>query len=653
MMEPFRWFLPILAALLTSHALAKSRECTDDPILQQVAVETLPNLYRWTDTCNVFVLRSGAKAILFDLGDGQVLNQLRSIGVEHIDWVLFTHHHREQCQGVASVDRNRTRLAAGETERELFEAPLNFRKWKPNLGDRYSVYGASYVRPPRQPIAIDLGLKDGDIFQWEGFDIHCLETPGHSPGSMTYIIERGDTKIALSGDMVHQGSKMVTWFDTEWDYGFAAGLDTLIASVEKLMAQRCSILLPSHGGAIENPAEELETYRNKLVHFRSKYIRGYPVFDLPNEQRDSVSKPTAVPQLNQVTPHLYKLRDSKLGRNFAIIIADSGHALVLDCGLLPADELDQIILGAREHLGLKQIDAFWISHMHGDHFLLGPHLKEKYGAQAWTLDKIVDRCEHPSRYDYAALVHAYGDGFDGMPIDRPFRDGESIQWEGYRIQIDWMPGQTEFGCCLWLELDGKRIAFTGDNLFGYPADESQDGHEAVVARNSCLFEEGYLYAGEYLLRLKPDLIMGSHSFAMDQPLEFVRRYRDWAKYIIELYHGLLPETNYEYLFDPYWVSAYPYRVDLSEMTEATILVTVRNFRSQPQNYHVELKLPDGIEAVPQVLKGTTEAKSRSVIEVKLRRSVPARQTPKIDMATFDITLDGKRYGEWFDFLMLR
>ena len=33
--------------------------------------------------------------------------------------------------------------------------------------------------------------------------------------------------------------------------------------------------------------------------------------------------------------------------------------------------LDEIILGMREHLGLKQIDAFWISHMHGDHFLLG------------------------------------------------------------------------------------------------------------------------------------------------------------------------------------------------------------------------------------------------------------------------------------------
>ncbi len=42
-----------------------------------------------------------------------------------------------------------------------------------------------------------------------------------------------------------------------------------------------------------------------------------------------------------------------------------------------------------------------------------------------------------------------------MKIEKPYRDGETIQWEGYRIQVDWMPGQTEFGCCLWLELEGR------------------------------------------------------------------------------------------------------------------------------------------------------------------------------------------------------
>ena len=184
---------------------------------------------------------------------------------------------------------------------------------------------------------------------------------------------------------------------------------------------------------------------------------------------------------------------------------------ILDCGLLPREMLEELIVGMRQHMGLKHIDAFRISHMHGDHFLLGPLLREKYGAESWTLDRVVGPIENPRHYDDAALISAYDSGFDGMPIDRAFGDGESIEWEGYRIQIDWMPGQTEFGCSLWLEMDGKKIVFTGDNLFGNPFDSGQDGHEAVVARNSCIFEEGYLHAANYLRRLDPDILMGSHS----------------------------------------------------------------------------------------------------------------------------------------------
>ena len=376
----------------------------------------------------------------------------------------------------------------------MFEKPAEFRKWFPTLGDTFSVYGASYVRPPRKPIPLDQVLESGETFSWRGREMQCLDTPGHSPGSMTYVIHHGGKAIAFTGGVIHDGAKMTNWFDTEWDYGFAKGIDTLVKSVDLLIEQKLDLALPSQGPTIQNPQSQLQTYRTKLAAFRQSYVRGYPVFDSTEQDRDSISKPTAVPLINQVTPHLYKLSHKTQGKNFAMIVSDNGRGLILDAGLFPKTMLEEIIVGMRAHLGLKEIDAFWISHMHGDHFLLGPTLKEKYGAKAWTLDRIADKCEFPRRYDYAALVSAYGDGFDGMKIDKAFRDGEVVEWEGYKIQVDWMPGQTEFGCCLWLELDGKRIAFTGDNLFGNPADNKQNGHEAVVARNSAIFEEGYLLA---------------------------------------------------------------------------------------------------------------------------------------------------------------
>lgn len=626
-------------------ALAASK-----PGFRQPDPKAHPDLFVWTDTCNVHVLRDGDAALLIDFGDGSVLDHLADIGIKHIEWVLLTHHHREQCQGIERIDRTLTKIAAPKAEQALFEKPTEFRKWFPTLGDTFSVYGASYVRPPRKPIPLDQALESGKAFSWRGREIHCLDTPGHSPGSMTYAIRHAGKAIAFTGGVIHDGAKMTTWFDTEWDYGFAKGIDTLIKSVELLIEQKLDLALPSHGSAILNPQVQLETYRQKLAALRQSYVRGYPVFDSKAEERDSISKPTAVPLISQVTPHLYKLSHKTQGKNFAIIISDNGRGLILDAGLFPKAMLEEIIVGLRAHMGLKEIDAFWISHMHGDHFLLGPTLKEKYGAKAWTLDRIADKCEFPRRYDYAALVSAYGDGFDGMKIDKPFRNGESIEWEGYKIQVDWMPGQTEFGGCLWLELDGKRIAFTGDNLFGNPADKKQNGHEAVVARNSAIFEEGYLLGSKYLKDLKPDIVMGSHSFVMHDPAEFLGRYHDWSKEIIQHYRDLLPDTNYEYLFDPYWVSAYPYRVDFSQHDVQQVTVTVRNFRETPQRHRVELKLPAGLTAEPAVLEGTIDRKSRQSYPVKLtvnRSAVP----PGVLIVPFDITLDGKRYGELFDFLI--
>lgn len=618
--------------------------------LRQPFPDLLPEVFVATDTCNTYVLRDGDAALLIDFGAGGVMDHLAEIGVKRVEWILFTHHHREQCQGIARVDRSVTKVAAPKAEQELFELPTGFRKWYPKLSDKYSVYGASYARPPRYPIPIDQTLTDDEVFHWRGYEIRCLDTPGHSPGSMSYIIRHGGKVIALTGDVIHDGAKMTTWFDTEWDYGFAKGVDTLIASVEKLIEQQPDRILPSHGPAIRNPREQLGTYRDKLQTFRASYVRGYNVFDSTEEERDPISKPTAVPLISQVTPHLYKLSHQTKGKNFAIIISDSGRGLILDAGLFSKEMLEEIIAGLRANMGLKQIDAFWISHMHGDHFLLGPTLKEKYGAAAWTLDRIVDRCEHPRRYDYSALVSAYGDGFDGMKIERSFRDGETVEWEGYRIQVDWMPGQTEFGCSLWLDIDGQRVVFTGDNLFGSSADPRQNGHEAVVTRNSAIFEEGYLYGSRYLKDLKPDIVMGSHSYVMPDPAAFLNRYHAWAQDIIRLYKDLLPDSDYEYQFDPYWVSAYPYRVDFSDQFEQTVAITVRNFRSTPQRHHIALQLPAGVTAEPAILDGLVERESRHTYHVKLKLDKSIAR-PGLHIAPFDITLDGTHYGELFDFLL--
>ena len=621
-------------------------------VLKQPAPEKFPELYAYTDTCNSYLLKKGHVALMIDLGDGGALPHLDEIGVQQVEWILFTHHHREQLQGIGKIDRSVTNVAVPKGELELFENPTHFRRWYPKLNDPYSVYGAGYARPPQKAVAVDQSLENKEVFKWRGYEIQCVETPGHSPASFTYLVEGKDGAIgAFTGGHFHDGARMTTWYDSEWDYGFGKGVDALLKSTETLIEKSPTLAFPSKGPVIEKATVQLETYHQKLTTFRKSYIRGYDPFKATAKQRDPLSKPTEFSLINQITPHLYKLNTETFGKNFTILIADSGHALVLDCGLFPEVFLHKLIQGMKKHLGLKQIDALWISHMHGDHFLLGPVLKRHYGAKAWTLDRIADVCENPRNYDYAALVSSYGSGFDGMKIDKRFADGESVEWEGYRIQVDWMPGQTKFHCALWLEVDGQRVVFTGDNLFADSSDPSQNGHEAVVARNDAILEEGYLYGSRYLKELKPDLILGSHSYVMPNPEGLIDRYHNWSKEMIRLYKEMLPETDYEYLYDPNWVSAYPYRVDLSEECTQAVQISVRNFRSTPQHHHIRLQLPEGITAEPAVLDGLTAPESTRTYAVTLTRNSEKMNKSPLEIVPFDISLDGVHHGQLFDFLV--
>ena len=103
-------------------------------------------------------------------------------------------------------------------------------------------------------------------------------------------------------------------------------------------------------------------------------------------------------------------------------------------------------------------------------------------------------------------------------------------------------------------------------------------------------------------------------------------------------------------FDPFWVSAYPYRVDLTEAGEATVAVTVRNFRDRPQRHHVSLALPPGLKADPPALEGTIDAKSRKSFQVRISANRD-KAPPGTLMVPMDITLDGRRQGQRFDFLI--
>ena len=79
------------------------------------------NLYLYRDTCNVYVVKAGHRAVLIDFGSGRVLNELGDLGISQVDWILHTHHHRDQCQGDALANERQIPIAVPAHERPYFE----------------------------------------------------------------------------------------------------------------------------------------------------------------------------------------------------------------------------------------------------------------------------------------------------------------------------------------------------------------------------------------------------------------------------------------------------------------------------------------------------------------------------------------------------
>ena len=611
-----------------------------------------PDLYLWTDTCNVYVVRDGDSALLIDLGDGSVLDHLSELGVKQVDWVLFTHHHREQCQGAPRLKGSNAKVGAPAAERDLFEQPAKYRKMNVRLSDAFTIHGTSFVRPPVHPIPVDRAFSRMDTLQWKGREFWCVDTRGNSPGGMSYMLKRNDRWIAFTGDLMVDGAKLHNWFDSEWDYGFAAGIYALCNSAGQVEGYDPEWMLPSHGPPIRDGARQLAEFQRKLEQFEKLYVRGYAVNTFSGARQDPMSKPTSVPHLWQISPHLYKFRGPNFYPNFCMILADSGRALLVDCGLFDEKFLDASIELMKERLGLKQIDVMIPTHMHGDHFLQGPHLRKNWGVKLWAIDKMGPVCEHPEWFDYCAPIQAYGQMFEGKPIesvtfDRLFKDGESFEWEGFRFTIDWMPGQTEFALAVQGMIDGRKVVFTGDNMFGDPANPKHTGHECVVAHNSSVLEEGYIHGAEYLSRLKPDLIMGGHSYVMPDPAAFVERYRTWAYAIRDAYKGLLADYPYDY--DPFWVRVQPYRVKVRAGESVEVDVHVRNFRARSQSHRIEPHAPPGLSVEPARLVGELAAESRQPFKARIRADADAKHG--VQIIGLDVTLDGRRYGEIFDVIV--
>jgi glyoxylase-like metal-dependent hydrolase (beta-lactamase superfamily II) len=594
-------------------------------------VEVAPDLFWFRDTCNVYVLRSGSSALLIDAGSAAVLDHLEELGIRQVEWVLHTHHHRDQCQGDPRLIEHGASIAVPAREAALFDRADAFWRLR-NTFDDYDVSSVSDTLAT--PIPVARRLADHETFTWRGHELAVQPTPGHTRGSVTYLATIGGLRCALSGDLIAAPGRVETIHDLQWQYGMPDAVGAALHSTTLLAGLPLDRLLPSHGRPMDEPAAALRALGATLAE----------LYDLLGELRRNrvwLRWPHAVDQpKTRVLPHLWA-NTHALANTYALV-GDDGRALLLDYGFPSWDhffadkrfvEHSLAELGALA--GITSFDAVIPSHYHDDHLAGVPWLQSRHGTQAWIYERFADMVASPADWKLPCLL--------GEPIraDRILADGERVAFADWSFEVFHMPGHTWWALGLAGEVDGRRVALTGDNLLAGAISPLRAA--APIYRNRMRLDS--IAAGvRALMAYEPELLLTGHTGALEVTRPMLDDFLAWARQLEGVFTRLcaVPERVNEAL-DPDFVACFPYLSTVAPGDEIDLEVRVTNHGPDPAEAQVALIVPPGWSAVPVV--GTEIVPADATVAIAFTIQVPAGETPGRRILVADLTLGERRYGQ--------
>lgn len=199
---------------------------------------------------NVFLLTVGQKNILIDSGPKKerriLVKRLKKLNVTHIDYLILTHSHFDHAENAAFIrEKYKAVVIIHKTEAPLLESGDNILPQGTNPLTRLIVkmFSKRFIASKRyEPCKPDIQTDAVYYLTSAGLDTYILHTPGHTPGSVSVII---DNEVALVGDT------MFGVFTGSVFPPFANNVKQMIYSWGLLLDTGCSWYLPGHGSANE------------------------------------------------------------------------------------------------------------------------------------------------------------------------------------------------------------------------------------------------------------------------------------------------------------------------------------------------------------------------------------------------------------------
>lgn len=595
------------------------------------------DVYRIQDTCHVYLLRAGHEAILIDFGSGAVLDRLDEFGVHTVTDVLITHHHRDQLQGLARAAAAGIRIWVPPVERDLI-ANVDEHWRTRQLDNDYTTSQDRFSLLEQVPVTGS--VAEYRTRRYGAFDIYTLPTPGHTVGSVSYLVELGGGRIAFVGDLVHGQGRVWSLAATQWAYTGGhgnAGMEGVAATVlscQQLSEHQPDTLLPSHGEPVTDPPHAVARLTSRLCELLETRRQG------SYDPRQMLTRPWV-----ELTPHL--LRNTTSNANCYALLSEHGTALLFDFGYdlttgLPWNSdrsarrplLAGIEALRRDH-GVDRVEVAMPTHYHDDHVAGFNLLREVYGTRIWSPANVTPILEDPKRWDLPCLW------YDPIPVDRDIPTGTAVRWREYEIGVHELPGHTLYAAAFAFDVDGTRVVATGDQQ----TTEWIPGQRPEILnyqyRNRFRIDD-FRRSAELYRKLEPQLMISGHWQPYEVTPEYLDMLLDKGTRLAELHRELLP-TEVDFEAEGFGARIMPYRSVIAPGGAVELEVWVRNPFEDVRTAEVLAVLPDGWRAEPPRAEVSLAGNAEGA--VRLRVISPGGQPVERARVAVDLTVGNTRFGQ--------
>jgi glyoxylase-like metal-dependent hydrolase (beta-lactamase superfamily II) len=598
-------------------------------------IQLSPHLLVYQGPVNVGILRSDdGRALLLECGAGPLPEILPSLGIRLVETILVSHHHRDQVCGAELFLRQGSKLLVPAEERTYFEKPEEFWGDPRNRWHQYNFRPHRWMLPEGLPVA-DV-CADGQRLRWGPAEICTLATPGHTDGSVSFLVQVDGRKVLFCGDLLAGPGRV--WNLYSLQKGFARGKRRiggyhgymgaqweLKESLRKIRQEGAELLVPAHGHLVEEPAAAIDLLLERLEACYREYVaisalrHYFP--ELFEEYQDLPGQLNPVPQLPVPDGLLH------VGTTWIVLSRENKAAFVMDCG--NPGVVDWI--RQRQQAGeIGPVEALWITHYHDDHVHGIPEFRQVFDAPVITEEHVATVVSQPEAWRLPCLSPK------GIPVDQPLPHRHRWQWHEYTMTAFHFPGQTLYHAGLLVERGQLRMFFAGDSFTPAGIDDY-----CMQNRNFLAPGLGFDFCLQLFEEVQPTHIFNCH---VDRPFRFSREEIALMRANLvrrrQLLAQLLPWDDPNYGMDEWWVRCFPYEQKVHPGDELSLAVQVTNHSPRTQATAARVNLPRAWGGGQSTWQEVSIAGSQDG-EVRFCCAVPEKVAPGRYVLVVDL-----RHGPW-------